>query len=713
MTGLSGGDTTPPADIDGQAMSGAYGPAPIVYAADFSNVSGPDDGQCLEEFPAGTWTSGEIVVCDRGSIARIQKGANVLAGGAGGMIFVDDGNGIIADPHVLPAIHISQADGAALKTWLDSGSGHQGSITGATVSIYSSVEDVMAAFSSRGPADMAGVIKPDLGAPGQSILAAYAASTSETETYAAISGTSMASPHATGAAALMRAIHPGWTPAEIRSALMGTAEYQAVRKETLADSDPFDIGGGRINLERAASSALVINETASNFDAADPADGGDPRTLNLGSLGDHDCYQSCSWQRTLRSAVSATREWEASYVGTGEVEIQPSSFSLAGGDTITLDVDLDLRLGTPEAWNFGYVVLTNTDGLEPDFTMPLAAFLKAGDSVSEFSKQSDVTAAQPGETVTYTLTTTPVAAGSYTLSDPLPAGVSYVAGSATNGLVYNAGSNAVSWSGDLDGIDVSIAPATSPAGFLPLGGLGVTPSSVPSGCDEGGFLISGLDFYYLETHYTDAIWSVNGTLEAGTSSLLAAGWANAELPDAAAPNNLIAPLWTDLSLCESGQWYRATVSGGPSGPDWHVFEWSDVPLSSSYFDGNPSLANASFSFQIWIEVGTDNIWFTYGPLNWDIWPYATVGVEGPDGVIGTSYFVDGVGTQPVEGDELGVSASVDSRVMTFQVTVDGDPLGPIVNEATLSDGSIDLQAWGAFEAFDPGLIFRDRFESSE
>lgn len=710
LTGLSGGDTTPPADISGQAMSGAYGPATIVYAEGFVNDGGSaDDGQCLQSFPAGTWT-GEIVVCDRGQIARTQKGENVLAGGAGGMIFADNGGGIAADPHVLPAIHISQADGTALKTWLASGSGHEGSITEATVSIDTAPEDVLAAFSSRGPADAAGVIKPDLGAPGRSILAAWAASPTESETYAAISGTSMASPHATGASALIRAIRPGWTPAEVRSALMGTAEYQAVRKETLDDSDPFDIGGGRIDLARAAQTGLILNETAANFDAADPADGGDPRTLNLASLGDDGCYQACSWQRTFRSAVSTTHTWEASYVGAGDVQIQPSSFTLGGGASVTLDIDADMRLGTPGTWNFGHVILTDTGGQKPDFTLPLAAFLSAADSVGEFSKTDDVSQAQPGEFVTYTLTAAPFAPGSYTVSDPLPPGVTYVNNSATNGLVYDAGTNSVNWSGNLNGADMLIAPSGSPAGYLPLASLGVSPSSAPSNCDDGGSLISGLDFSYLGDQYTDVIWSVNGTLEAGTASLAAASFTNAELPDGTSPNNVIAPLWTDLSLCDTGAWYQATLNSTTTPTSWHVFEWTGVPLSSFITDSDPSLDPVEFSFQIWIEVGTDNIWFTYGPTNWETWTSATVGVEGPDGVLGTSYYFNGTGTQPAQDDALGITATVDQQVMTFQVSVEGDPLGPITNEATLSDGSADLRAWSAFEAFDPDLVFRDRFE---
>ncbi len=95
------GDGTPPDDMVGAGVTAAYGPAPIVYAGDYG------DGGCLNPFPADTW-NGEIVICDRGQIARVQKGANVLAGGAGGMVLVNtaaEGESVVADGHYLPAVH--------------------------------------------------------------------------------------------------------------------------------------------------------------------------------------------------------------------------------------------------------------------------------------------------------------------------------------------------------------------------------------------------------------------------------------------------------------------------------------------------------------------------------------------------------------------------------------------------------------------------------
>ncbi len=71
------------------------------------------------------------------------------------------------------------------------------------------------------------------------------------ELYQAIAGTSMSSPHVAGAAILDRAVHPDWTPGQIRSALMTTAVTDVVKEDTVTPADPFDIGAGRIDVGKS------------------------------------------------------------------------------------------------------------------------------------------------------------------------------------------------------------------------------------------------------------------------------------------------------------------------------------------------------------------------------------------------------------------------------------------------------------------------------
>ncbi|MFN2169178.1 MAG: S8 family serine peptidase, partial [Anaerolineae bacterium] len=98
LTNMTGGDTAPPPDLWGVSITSGYGPAPIVHAKDYG------DALCLNEFPAATWENGEIVVCDRGVNARVDKGWNVLQGGAGGYVLANtavDSEAVVADAHYL------------------------------------------------------------------------------------------------------------------------------------------------------------------------------------------------------------------------------------------------------------------------------------------------------------------------------------------------------------------------------------------------------------------------------------------------------------------------------------------------------------------------------------------------------------------------------------------------------------------------------------
>ncbi|WP_293648013.1 PA domain-containing protein [Thiolapillus sp.] len=149
----------------GRRHACGYGPAPIVHAKDFTG----NDPLCLNPYPAGTWTN-EIVVCDRGTNARVDKSANVAAGGAKGFVLAntaEQGESLSMDPHSIPAIHIGVADGDLLRAWLDSGSGHMATLSGTIKEVNTNFGDIMASFSSRGAnRALPDIIKPDVSAAG-------------------------------------------------------------------------------------------------------------------------------------------------------------------------------------------------------------------------------------------------------------------------------------------------------------------------------------------------------------------------------------------------------------------------------------------------------------------------------------------------------------------------------------------------------------------
>jgi len=366
---MSGGGTTPPADISGKSITSGFGPAPIVYAGDFG------DPLCAPgTFSPGTF-SGQIVICDRGSFGRVEKGQSVLDGGAGGYILANDapnGNSLSADAHVLPAVHVTFDDGVTLKAWVASGAGHTGTIAGTVLDINSSNGDIMAGFSSRGANRAIDVISPNITAPGVDIVAAYGAG--GVVEWNSISGTSMSSPHMAGAGALMMALHPSWTPAEIQSALMTTAFTSVLKEDGATPADPFDMGSGRVDLNAAGLAGVVLDETETNYLAANPANGGDPKDINIASMADSNCANACSWTRTVRSTLTTSVTWNATVVSPAGVtlNVTPSSFVLAPGASQVITIDAIVSSDSNGAWEFGAVTLTPSGGEAPAARMPVA-----------------------------------------------------------------------------------------------------------------------------------------------------------------------------------------------------------------------------------------------------------------------------------------------------------------------------------------------------
>ena len=396
LTAMTGGGT-PPGDMQGAGVTSGYGPAAIVYAGDFGSAlcgegaAAADGSAAVNPFPPGTF-SGQIVVCDRGTYGRVEKASNVMEGGAGGFVLANDvasGDSLTGDAFPIPGVHISYSNGVTLKAWLDSGTGHSARIAGVSLDVQKANGDVMASFSSRGPNPATGgdLLKPDVTAPGVDILAAFHdGAFGPAPQYGVISGTSMSSPHAAGAAALVRAVHPDWTPDEVRSALMTTAftkppgtngEAHGVLKEDGSTAaDAFDMGAGRIDLRQAATAGLVLDEAPADYVAANPAAGGDPKTLNLPSMADNACDGGCSWTRVVETAAGVSVRWTASATASPGVTISvaPASFTLGVGASRTIIVTADVSDAAPGEWHFGQVNLTPNVATVPKAHLPVAVF---------------------------------------------------------------------------------------------------------------------------------------------------------------------------------------------------------------------------------------------------------------------------------------------------------------------------------------------------
>ncbi|XP_057775655.1 subtilisin-like protease [Salvia miltiorrhiza] len=239
----------------------------LVYLSS-TNVS------CAPESFTNVDVQGKIVLCENDRLSEpIEKGQAVKNAGGAAMIVINqqqDGYTTNSESHVIPASHLSYADGLKIKTYLTSTTSPTAGISFKGTMIGDQNSPALASFSSRGPnLPSPGILKPDVVGPGHNILAAWHVSVENNpntnSNFNIISGTSMACPHLSGAAALLRAAHPDWSPAAIKSAIMTTADGVNLGGNpiqdltTLRGANVFGIGSGHVNIIKAADPGLVYD----------------------------------------------------------------------------------------------------------------------------------------------------------------------------------------------------------------------------------------------------------------------------------------------------------------------------------------------------------------------------------------------------------------------------------------------------------------------
>ncbi|KAL0700434.1 hypothetical protein Bca4012_056556 [Brassica carinata] len=251
----------------------------------FNTTAGGGSGAefCVRNSLKRELVEGKIVICLRGAGGRTTKGEEVKKNGGVAMLLVSrvtEGEELLADPHVLPAVSIGFSDGIVLLKYLAGGGGGAANATTASIQFggttYGARAPIVAAFSSRGPS-VAGpeIVKPDISAPGLNILAGWSPFSSPSllrsdprrVQFNIISGTSMACPHISGIAALIKSVHGDWSPAMIKSALMTTARTTDNRNQPIGDmgagpdsaATAFDFGAGNVDPTQAVDPGLVYD----------------------------------------------------------------------------------------------------------------------------------------------------------------------------------------------------------------------------------------------------------------------------------------------------------------------------------------------------------------------------------------------------------------------------------------------------------------------
>ncbi|UQU63178.1 S8 family serine peptidase [Couchioplanes caeruleus] len=217
-------------------------------------------------------------------------------------------------------------------------------------------EDQLADFSSRGPRTGDNAIKPDITAPGVEIVAARAAhdvigGPAPVDGYSSLSGTSMATPHVAGAAAILAQQHPGWTPQQRKTVLMGAAK-------PTEGVDVFGQGAGRVDVARAITQSVAVAEGSVSFTGGRWPHGDDQpeaRTVTYRNDGDAPV--------TLTLALSASAD-----VFTPA----RNSLTVPAHGTATTTLTADTGADVPDGYYTGYLTATGAGGLKVE--TPVAVF---------------------------------------------------------------------------------------------------------------------------------------------------------------------------------------------------------------------------------------------------------------------------------------------------------------------------------------------------
>lgn len=342
-----------------------------------------------ESLVNSTEVSGKIAFIQRGGCdfdVKIQNADN--AGAIAAVVFNIAGDPIVMTGSTglsdIPALMIGQADGNLLLDELNNDVVVEVVLDKGLLLSETDEGNVMGSFSARGPGPVGDILKPDVTAPGINILAGASPdsiTSAPDESFAFLTGTSMAAPHVAGAAALLRQAHPEWSPAAVRSALMTTARQDIKEQDGETDAHPFDFGSGHIVPNSANDPGLVYDVSDDEYDAYScgiqspvidqarcdqlAADGFSllPSDLNQPAIAVARLANDRTVTRHVRNVSDVSETYVADVTAPNGITIQvvPSSITVAPGQTASFDVTITYLSGVLDLWSFGTLTWTGSE----------------------------------------------------------------------------------------------------------------------------------------------------------------------------------------------------------------------------------------------------------------------------------------------------------------------------------------------------------------
>ncbi len=340
------------------------GPAPIVAARAIPapGSSSRDARLCVPGSLDAGRAAGRLVVCDRGVIARVDKSAAVrLADGVGMVLVNRRGDTLGADFHALPTLHLGAADGRTLRSAIE----RPGQLTGRLARAASpAVRPRLLPGSGAGSG--AGVsVEPDLVAPGAELLAATSPSGSNAR-WELTTGTSAATARVSGWAARIRAAHPEWPAARVRSALMTSG--------TSVGGEPGSLrqGAGLPRPDATLRPGLVYDVPRSAWRRTLDQRSGE--RLNLPSVLLANGRATAEVTRRVTNVGSRAMYYSAQAWGftSHRVQVFPAALKIAPGETLRVRIRVSARPGVRPEADSGWVAWRGANGVRARIPVVLA-----------------------------------------------------------------------------------------------------------------------------------------------------------------------------------------------------------------------------------------------------------------------------------------------------------------------------------------------------